>query len=168
MHARKLRRGRRRRSERHSAQIPIQLTGAAEACEALLENSQTLMLSKHGASILSQRRLGPKQELIVRRLDTGKEAKVRVAGKIADRVDGFIYVVEFVDPEVDFWEIEFAPPSDFAEVGEFIYLVCGCCGTSEAVQLGEPKLKGFEAAHGMLLYCIQCQAMTRWMQSSEM
>ena len=46
MHERKLRRGRRRRSERLSAQIPVQLAGATETGQQFMENAQTLTLSQ--------------------------------------------------------------------------------------------------------------------------
>jgi hypothetical protein len=167
MQERKLRRGHRRRSGRVSAQILVTLAGTAETGPEFLENSETLTLSRYGASIRSKRRLAPKQELIIRRSDTGKEARVHVAGKIGDRNDGYVYVVEFVNPQVNLWEIEFPSTSELDQTDDLVFLVCGCCGKSESVQLGEPKLRGFEAAHGVLLYCIQCQAMTRWTQQSD-
>jgi len=101
--------------------------------------------------------------MIIRRLDTGKEARVRIAGKIGDRTEGYVYAVEFVDPQANLWETEFPSTSDLDKTDDLVFLVCGCCRNSEAVQLGEPKLGDFEAAHGVLLYCMQCQAMTRWM-----
>jgi hypothetical protein len=167
MQERKIRRGHRRRSDRLTLYLPVQLAGSTETGQEFLESSQTLTLSQYGASILSNRKLIPKQEMTIRRVDTGKEARIRVAGKIGDRIEGYAYAVEFMDPPVNLWEIEFASPSDVDETEDPVYLVCGCCGKAETVQLGEPKLKGFEAAHGVLLYCIQCQAMTRWMQSSD-
>ena len=126
-----------------------------------------MTLSQCGASILSKRKLIPKQEIIIRRLDTGKEARVRVVGKIGDRIGGHVYAVEFVDLQVNLWETEFPSPSDFDETDDRVFLVCGCCGKVVAVQLGESKLGDFEGAHGVLLYCIQCQAMTRWMKRSD-
>jgi hypothetical protein len=165
MRDRKLRRGHRRRSERLSAEIPIQLAWAAETGEVYLENSQTLTLSKHGASILSKRKLNPKREMIIR-LETGQEARVRVAGKIGDRNEGYVYAVEFLDPLANLWASEFPSTPDLNDTDELAYLVCGCCGKSESVHLGESKLADFEVAHGLLLYCIQCEAMTRWIQRS--
>lgn len=167
MHERKLRRGRRRRSERLSTQIPIQLAGGTETGQQFIENAQTLTLSQCGASILSKRQLIPNQEMIIRRLDTGKEARVRVAGRIGDRIEGYVYAVEFVDPQVNLWETEFPSTSDLDEPDDRVFLVCGCCGKFEAVELGESKLEDFEVAHGVLLYCMQCQAMTRWIQRSD-
>ena len=167
MHERKLRRGHRRRSERLSAQIPVQLAGDAGTGQEFLENSQTLTLSQHGASILTQRNLKPNQKMTIRRVDTGKESKVRVAGKIGDRDEGYVYAVEFLDSQANLWETDFPPAADLGETDDLIFLVCGCCGKSESVNLGEPRLVGFEATHGILLYCIQCQAMTRWMQQAD-
>ena len=167
MEERTLRRGRRRRSERLSAQILVQLAGATETGQEFMENAQTLTLSEGGASILSKRNLIPKQEMMIRRLDTGKEARVRIAGKIGHRTEGYVYAVEFVDLQVNLWETEFPSTSDLDELGDRVFLVCGCCGKCEEVRLRESKLGDFEIAHGVLLYCIQCQAMTRWMQRSD-
>jgi hypothetical protein len=107
----------------------------------------------------------PKREMIIRRLDTGKEARVRIVGKIGDRTEGYVYAVEFVDPQANLWETEFPSASDLDKTDNLAHLVCGCCGNSEAVQFEDPKLGDFESAHGVLLYCTQCQAMTRWMQT---
>jgi hypothetical protein len=162
----KLRRGRRRRSERLSVQILVQLVGITETGQEFLENSQTLTLSQGGAAILSKRKLISEHEIVIRRLDTGKEARVRIVGKIGHRIEGYVYAVEFVDPQINLWETNLPSTPDLDETKERIYLACGCCGKFEAVQLGESKLGDFEVAHGVLLYCIQCQAMTRWMQRS--
>jgi hypothetical protein len=150
-----------------SARMPVQLAGVAETGQEFLVNSQTLTLSKCGAAILSKRKLIPEHELIIRRLDTGKEARARVVGKIGERTEGYVYALEFVDPQANLWETEFPSAPDLNEPDELVYLVCGCCGNSEAVQLGEPKFADFEVAHGVLLYCIRCQAMTRWMRRSD-
>jgi hypothetical protein len=164
MEDRKLRRGPHRRSERLPAQLPIELTGATEKGEEFKEKSETSTLSQYGAAILSKRKLMANHEITVRRLDTGKEARARVAGRIADRNEGYVYVVEFVDPQANLWETEFPTPPDLDETDDRVFLACRCCGKVEAVQLGDQKLGDFELRHGVLLYCIQCQAMTRWMQ----
>jgi len=133
----------------------------------LFRNGQTFSGLTGRTSGLPKIELMPKQEMIIRRLDTGKEARVRVAGKIGDWIEGYVYAVEFVDLQVNLWETEFPSTSDLDELGDRVFLVCGCCGKCEEVQLGESKLGDFEVAHGVLLYCIQCQAMTRWMQRSD-
>jgi hypothetical protein len=165
MPERKLRRGRRRRSGRLSAQIPVQLAETSDTGQQFLENTRTLTLSQCGASILSKRKLIPEREMVIRRLDTGTEASVRIAGKIGEETEGYVYAVEFVDPQANLWETEFPSTSDLEETDDRVFLVCGCCQNSELVQLESPRLDDFEAAHGVLLYCIKCQAMTRWTQT---
>jgi hypothetical protein len=166
MQERKIRRGRHRRSERLFARLPLQLAGASSTGQQFLENTETLTLSQCGASILVQRKLVPEQELIIRRLDTSTEARVRVAGKIGERSDGYVYAVEFVDSRSDLWEIEFPTPFDPDKTEDLVFLVCNCCRNCEAVHLGESSIEGFEAVHGVLLYCMHCQAMTRWMRKA--
>lgn len=167
MQGRQLRRGHRRRSDRLPTEIPLRLTGAGSSSKSSRENSRTLTISRHGASVLSKQKFAPEQEIFVRRVDTGAEARARVAGKIADRAEGYVYAVEFVDPRFNLWETEFPSTADPDEASDRMFLVCGCCGKTEAVQFGEYKLGPFEVAHGVLLYCIQCQAMTRWKQRPE-
>jgi hypothetical protein len=164
MRERNLRRGRHRRSERLSVKIPVQLVGVSETGQQILENAETLALSECGASILSKQKFEPEQEMMIRRADIRKEARVRVVGRIGDRPEGYVYAVEFTDPQAHLWEMEFPSTPEPDRTEDLIFLVCGCCQTSEAVQLGEPKLSDFEAAHGVLLYCSHCQSMTRWMQ----
>lgn len=164
MQERKLRRGRRRRTERVVVQMPVQLGGASETGQPFFENTETLTLSQGGASILSKRKLVPGQEIIMRRPDTRKEARIRAVAKIGDRPEGYVYAVEFLDPQVNLWEMKFASISDSEGTEDLVLLVCNCCQTSEAIGLKEPKLSDFEVAHEVLLYCSHCQAMTRWMQ----
>jgi hypothetical protein len=163
MQERRLHRGRHRRSERLSVKMLVELAGISETGQRFLETTETLTLSQYGASILSKRKFGPMEEMMIRRPDTGKEARVRVVGRIGDRPDGYVYAVEFTGAQANLWETEFPLKPDFDATEDLVFLVCGCCQTSEVAQLGESKVSEFEAAHGVLLYCSHCQAMTRWM-----
>jgi len=96
-----------------------------------------------------------------------QEASVRVAKRIGDRIEGYVYAAEFVDPRVNLWETEFPSTSNIGPPEDRVFLVCGCCGKFEAVELGESKLEDFEVANGVPLYYMQCQAMTRWMRRSD-
>jgi PilZ domain len=167
MPERSLRRGRRRRSERIPAEIHLRITSTSTTDQPFTEDARSLTISRHGASILCQRKLAAGEDLLITRLDTGKQASARVAGMIADRADGYVYALEFTHPQIDLWETEFPRASDSDETSDRVFLVCGCCGKVEAVQFGDSKLGRFEMTHGVLLYCIQCQAMTRWKQHPE-
>ena len=43
------------------------------------EQARTVLLSRHGAGIVSEYKLSPEQELIIRSLETNKEAMARAS-----------------------------------------------------------------------------------------
>ena len=72
-----------RRSGRIVCRIAIRLFGHDEEGNTFTERTHTVMLSLHGAGILSTHRFAPEQELILRIEETNREAVVRVVGEIA-------------------------------------------------------------------------------------
>src|SRR5215468_9579168 len=96
-----------RRSGRISKQIPIILLGTDTCGRVFSEVSTTLVLSRHGAGILSGHKLAPDEVLTLRLADSAEEAEVRLVGYLGQLEGGFVYGVAFRDPELDFWKIEF-------------------------------------------------------------
>ena len=99
-----------RRSGRIPKEIPILFTGADAAGRQFSEQTRTLLLSRHGASLISRYKLIPEQEAYLRTLSNNREIEVRICDEIGEREDGHIYGVAFADVTVEFWEIEFPPP----------------------------------------------------------
>lgn len=104
-----------RRSGRISKEIPIILSGDDTDGRQFADTTKTLVLSRHGASVLSQHKLIPEQEIYLRPIDGNREVEVRVCGQIGEREDGYIYGVAFVNPSVDFWGLSFRPPKSWAK-----------------------------------------------------
>ena len=71
-----------RRSGRISKQIPIVLHGCDPLGKLFSEHTRTVLLSRHGAGILSRHKLLPEQELTLRSLDSNRETEIRVVGEI--------------------------------------------------------------------------------------
>ncbi len=71
-----------RRSSRIPKEIAILLVGSDMEGKVFSERAKTVLLSRHGAGIVSKNVLSAEQELILRRLDTDKEAEVRVVGQL--------------------------------------------------------------------------------------
>src|SRR5215471_15935830 len=71
-----------RRSSRIPKEIAILLTGSDIEGKVFSEQTKTVLLSRHGAGIVSRYKLSAEQELILRRLDTNKETEVRLVGQI--------------------------------------------------------------------------------------
>jgi len=75
------------------------------------ETTTTVLLSLHGAGILSRHKLSPDQELILRWTEKNKEAEIRVVGHIGEQSGQHTYGVAFFDQNLNFWEIDFPPVS---------------------------------------------------------
>src|SRR5882762_10176957 len=71
-----------RRSSRIPKEIPILLVGSDMEGKVFSEQAKTVLLSRHGAGIVSENKLSAEQELIIRSLETNKEAEVRVVGQL--------------------------------------------------------------------------------------
>ena len=73
------------------------------------EETKTVVLSQHGAGILSYHKLVAEQELTLRVKATNREADVRVGGEIAQEEGRYTYGAAFVDERLDFWGVDFPP-----------------------------------------------------------
>jgi len=71
-----------RRSGRLLKSLPILLIGSDAEGRMFSEDSHTVVLSLHGAGIVSNHKLMAEQELILRSKETEREAEIRVVGEI--------------------------------------------------------------------------------------
>ena len=151
-----------RRSGRISKEIAILFSGADAAGRAFSEETRTLVLSLHGASVLCQHKLIPEQEAYLRVISSNREIEVRICGQIGEREDGYIYGVAFADPDIDFWGIEFPPaeglPMDLIPVT----LECSGCHRQVDLQFDATEMDVYTVNEGALRYCSQCGASTLW------
>jgi hypothetical protein len=89
-----------RRGGRISKQVPILLIGHDSDGRVFTEETHTLVLSMHGAGIVSRQRLVAEQELVLRWREKEREADVRVVGEIAQQGDLHTYGVAFVKTKI--------------------------------------------------------------------
>ena len=157
-----------RRSTRIPKELAILLTGSDLDGRGFSEMTKTVLLSRHGAGIISTYKLSAEQEIIVRYLDTNKEAVVRVVGRIGSEGEIYTYGVAFVDPNlIDFWGIDFAPASEKEKSARRMLLECGNCKQSETVEQSEVESDVFLINEGIVRYCKQCGDSTLWKRASE-
>src|SRR5437762_13758246 len=96
-----------RRSNRIAKEIAILLVGSDMEGKMFSEQTKTVLLSRHGAGIVSQYALSAEQELILRRLDTNQEAEARAPGNLGAQGKTYTYGVAFLNPETDLRDIPF-------------------------------------------------------------
>ncbi|MGC1483192.1 MAG: PilZ domain-containing protein [Candidatus Acidiferrum sp.] len=157
-----------RRSSRIPKELAILLTGSDMDGKGFSEMTKTVLLSRHGAGIISTYKLSAEQEIIVRYLDTNKEALVRVVGRIGSEDEIYTYGVAFVDPShIDFWGIDFAPVSEKEKQARRMILECGNCKQSESVEQSDVESDVFLINEGIVRFCKQCGDSTLWKRSTE-
>lgn len=156
-----------RRSSRIPKELVILVTGSDMEGKGFSEMTKTVLLSRHGAGIKSTFKLYPEQEIIIRYLDTNKEAIGRVVGQIGNEGETHTYGVAFVDPNiVDFWGIDFAPVTDKDKEARRVLLECATCGRCETVQQTEVESDVFLVNGGIVRYCKSCKDSTLWKRSN--
>lgn len=132
------------------------------------EMTKTVLLSRHGAGIVSTYKLSAEQEIIVRYLDTNREAFVRVVGRIGSEGDVYTYGVAFMDPNtIDFWGIDFAPVSETEKNARRVLLECGNCKERETVEQSEVESDVLLINEGIVRYCKPCGDSTLWKRAYE-
>lgn len=156
-----------RRSSRVPKELAILLTGSDMDGKGFSEMAKTVLLSRHGAGIISKYKLSAEQEVILRYLDTNKEALVRVVGRIGSEGDVYTYGVAFADPSnVDFWGIDFAPVSEKEKTARRVSLECSNCKSVEIVEHSDVESDVFIINDGIVRHCKECGDSTLWKRAS--
>jgi len=131
------------------------------------EETKTVVLSRHGAGIISQYVLSAEQELILRRLDTNKEAEVRIVGQLGSHGESHTYGVAFLDPEMDLWGTKFPSMTESEEEASRVLLQCSSCKAREMVQQSDLELDVYLVNEGIVRSCKKCGSSTIWKRTTE-
>jgi hypothetical protein len=152
----------RRRSSRIPKQLAIFLIGSDIEGRIFSEKTKTVVLSRHGAGITSEHKLSAEQEIIVRCVDSGKEAEVRVVGQIGLQDETYIYGVAFLDPELYFWGLDFGELTEAEKQASHALLQCGSCDLRETVDHSDLEADVFAINRSAVRYCKRCGSSTVW------
>jgi hypothetical protein len=151
-----------RRSGRLFKSIPILLIGSDCEGRVFSEETHTVVVSLHGAGVVSSYKLIAEQELVLRSIESNREAEIRIVGEIGSQDGRYTYGVAFLDDDLDFWQMDFPmPPSPKDRPLE---LVLGCNGCSSTVTLlnGDYEFDVCAIHGGLVRYCPECEFSTVW------
>ena len=154
-----------RRSGRIAKELDIVLLGTDTTGKVFSEPTKTVVLSRHGAGIVSRYRFTPDEVLILRLPDSSKEAEVRLVGQIGGEPGRYIHGVAFVDPDPHFWPMEFPPPESpesFESGSQPLVLECSLCKERQTVEPHEIEEDVYSVNGNILRYCESCGTATPW------
>ncbi len=146
-------------------EIPIILIGSDLDGRVFSENTHTVLLSLHGAGILSRHKLSPEQELVLRWTERNKETEIRVVGHIGSSGEFHTYGVAFFDANLNFWEIDFPPVSQLEREMGLLSLACHSCGTLEKIDDTSIEADICNTGQGVIRFCKHCGTTTLWKPS---
>jgi len=151
-----------RSSGRIPKQTPILLIGSDLDGRVFSEHTTTVLLSLHGAGILSRHKLSPEQELVLRWTEKNKEAEIRVVGHLGSQSGKHTYGVAFFDKNLNFWEIDFPPVSASEKELGVLTVVCSICNTLERIDDTSVEADVCATNDGVLRSCKLCGTATLW------
>jgi hypothetical protein len=151
-----------RRSGRIHKEVPILLIGNDADGKVFCEETKTVVLSRHGAGVVSQHKLPAEQELILRCAETNKEAEIRVVGEVGEESGTFTYGIAFLDPNANFWNVEFPPPSPEDLQAGLMSLACSACGSRLTLDDSDLEIDVVAINNGVVRFCKRCGSSTFW------
>lgn len=159
-----------RRSDRISISFTLEALGTDAESRPFLETARTVVVNRHGALVSLTHKLRVGQMITVRRrVSDGsiRQAEVRVVACEKETANGGEYGVGFVDPNLDFWGIEFPAPERAIDAVVRLLVECSHCRCQELAYLDSRELKEFEANHLFARHCRMCESPTIWKQPLE-
>jgi hypothetical protein len=155
-----------RSSGRIPKELPILLIGDDLGGKVFSERTKTVVLSLHGAGILSRHKLSPEQELILRLPEHNKETEIRIVGQLGASDGLHTYGVAFTDPNLNFWGLEFPPASAIERELGLLSLVCNSCKTLEKIDDTGIEADICATNEGVIRFCKRCGSSTFWKPAS--
>jgi hypothetical protein len=151
-----------RSSGRIPKEIPILLIGSDLDGRVFSEPTKTVVLSLHGAGILSRHKLSPEQELVLRWPERNKETDIRIVGHIGTQAGQHTYGVAFFDPDLNFWETDFPPVTPLEAQLGLISIICTVCKTVEKIDDTSVEADVCATNDGVIRNCKRCATSTLW------
>ncbi len=131
------------------------------------EETHTILLSRHGAGLVSRNKLAPEQELVLRCPQLDREAEIRVVGQIGSEGESYTYGVAFLDGSITFWEEDFPPLTAFERAAIRTFLQCTRCGLREVVDHSDLESDVYAVNEGILRFCKSCASSTLWKHAED-
>ena len=154
-----------RRTDRVMTSIRLLVSGNDGRGSFFVEETRTVVVSRHGARIVLKQLIKPNEEVGVRIIATGIEANMQIIGRLAEQPEGYHYGLRLLNTENSIWGIDFPPVSEAEKAVGRVLLECEECHSSAVVYLNEIELEVFEGRGSIMFPCKRCEDQTSWILS---
>ncbi len=178
---------RQRRSIRRALELAIRVAGADFQGRDFVEDSTTLVVSRHGAKIRLEHQLIPEEEIRILCCGNNRESLFRVVGKAGEPIGAFsFWGVECLKPSENIWEGAHPrpapasrperPPKPVPPPGPQldskpsskdrsptqVMLRCPQCGMRELVEIDPTQIQTIRRSKGLVRPCPACGGTGLW------
>ena len=153
-----------RRSARLPREIDISLIGIDIGGKVIYEHTNTIELSRHGAGVVSRHELAPEQEIIIRCLETNREAEARVVRVSGSQSDSHTYGLEFLGSTTNIWDVEVPPLTESEEEANHLLFECSRCKDRGMVDNSDVESNADAVNKTIVRSCKRCGSATTWMR----
>lgn len=136
----------------------IELFGADLDGREFVEQTRAIVRARDGVTVVSENKLAPESEVIVRNPATNEEAVARVVDLIQDAIVVRTYGIAFIDPLVNLWHIDFP----VVQAKETTLMECSRCHVVDAVLLSEIEREIVESRKALRRHCACDNSSTIW------
>jgi hypothetical protein len=142
--------------------LQVEVVGSDLSGQQFIERTQTLTITRDGATILLTNKLAPESEVIVRNVATNGEALARVVGHIKEDASGHVYGIALMDLSVNLWGMQLSA----ADSRRDTVLECNGCHAVRAVTLSEIEMEILESKQALTRHCGCSSSSTLWKQTA--
>ncbi len=153
-----------RRTDRVAIALSVEVSGTDINGETFRQQAHTLVISRHGATLVLGRKLNPGHQLTVHRLKREREGKARIIGQLGGQSGAYIYALALTDPGLNLWDVRFPPLAESEKAVVRVLLECSACLACELAYLNELETEVLESNRCVSRSCTQCADWTIWKQ----
>ena len=154
-----------RRTERILLRVPIEVNGTGADGKPFTEKTYTLVVNRHGARVRLKRAVRPNDQVTITNPRTKMACPFRIVAKATDLLsEGPEWGVECLEPDVNFWGINFPGKTSSSVAEELIdaLLECSKCRSRELAQLALADYRTLVSQSALSRQCEKCGAATDW------
>ncbi|HXW18794.1 MAG TPA: hypothetical protein VEJ39_10865 [Candidatus Acidoferrales bacterium] len=147
----------------------LKISGTARDGKPFTAAARTMMVSRAGAVIVTDRKLYEGDRLHVQRTaknESRRRGMTRVLGQFGQQGGNLLYGIECLDTSVDLWGVDFPEWKKPEEAVARILLECANCRERELAYLDPIRLQEFEANRGLVRHCKTCNVPRIWTRAT--